>query len=128
MPKVLHVLLGGFLVWLIPFAVATPLLGVREANRPLFESIMPVVLAATTALCALGFLGRFRASPLRDGVGIGLAWAAISIAIDLPLFVGVFGMGLADYAQDIALTYLIIPIVTVATGLAFGRGGAQAAL
>jgi hypothetical protein len=39
----------GVLVWLIPFAVAFLIFPLRQSARPLFESIMPVALAAAAA-------------------------------------------------------------------------------
>jgi hypothetical protein len=51
-------------------------------------------------------------------------WAAISILIDLPILLPIFHMPLADYAVDIALTYLAFPLVTL--GVALGGGGGSA--
>ena len=55
---------------------------------------------------------------LKEGALIGVAWFAINVAIDLPLFMleGPMKMSFADYMLDIGLTYLIFPVV----GLGFG--------
>jgi hypothetical protein len=55
---------------------------------------------------------------LREGLTLGFAWAAISVGIDLPIFLYVFHMALADYAADIALTYLAFPAITGGIALA----------
>ncbi len=34
----------GFLIWLMPFLVSFVIFSLKSSNRPLFESIMPVVL------------------------------------------------------------------------------------
>jgi hypothetical protein len=48
---------------------------------------------------------------------IGAVWAVLSILFDLPLFMaGPMHMHIADYVQDIGVTYLMIPIITVALG------------
>ncbi len=39
----------GRLIWLIPFAVAVAIYPVKRASQVLFDSIMPVVLAACVA-------------------------------------------------------------------------------
>lgn len=49
---------------------------------------------------------------------LGLAWAAVSIVIDLPIFLLVFQMSLPDYTADIALTYLAFPAITTGIALA----------
>ena len=44
--------------------------------------------------------------------GPSIAWMAITIVIDLPLFLSPFiGMSASEYAADIGLTYLMIPII-----------------
>lgn len=58
---------------------------------------------------------------LREVLTLGFAWAAISIAIDLPIFLYVFHMALPDYAADIALTYLAFPAITAGIALATRR-------
>lgn len=108
----------GVLLWLIPFAVAFVLFGIREDNRALFESLITVtgVLSAVTA--SLIYFRDAKGAGLPLGIGLGLFWASISIAIDLPIFLAIFRMPLADYAADIALTYLSFPIIAGGIALA----------
>ena len=51
MKKYLRTFLFGFLTWLIPFAVSFLIFPLKTSHRPLFESIMPVVVT----ICAVGF-------------------------------------------------------------------------
>src|SRR5688572_8291353 len=105
-----RVLLTGFLVWLVPFAVACGIFPLKESARPLFESIMPVVVTACTVVCLIFLDRRGQVQSVRDGVVVGLVWLAINWALDLTMFSwGPMQMSLADYAMDIGLTYLIIP-------------------
>jgi hypothetical protein len=110
-------LLYGFALWLIPFLFSILIYPLKQAGSPLFETLMPVVLA----LCAIVFTCLyFRAFPahyLRDGVRLGLVWMGMSIALDLLLFTwGPMAMGFLDYLLDIGLTYLLFPILTVGSG------------
>ena len=121
--KYVRVGLFGFLTWLIPFGVSVLIYPIHDSQRPLFESIMPVVVT----LCAVGFailyFRRVRVDFLREGVLTGVAWLAINILLDLLMFMqGPMKMPLADYMMDIGLTYLIIPTVTVGFGYLLGRG------
>jgi hypothetical protein len=108
------------LIWLIAFAVSVVIFPLRAAQRPLFESIMPVALAVATTGLALDLMRRTATSGWRNGLTVGLLWLAINVLIDLPLFTlgGPMLMPLSDYVMDIAVTYLIIPVITVGLGLA----------
>ena len=109
----------GVLLWLVPFVVASALFGVRENNRALFESLITVTGVVTELVLALFYFRRVERADLAHGLTLGLAWAIISIVIDLPIFLAVFKMPLPDYLADIALSYLSMPAIT--TGIALAR-------
>jgi hypothetical protein len=110
-------LLFGFLVWLIPFAVAFVIFPLKESWRPLFESIMPLVLTVAVVVCAGLYFRRVRTAYVKEGLLLGILWFLISVLIDLPLMLNPpINMTLAEYAADIGLTYLIIPVITLGMG------------
>lgn len=122
MKKYSKLLLYGFLIWLIPFLVSVLIFPLHQTQRPLFESIMPIVIVACvvffTVLYFLGVTSGFQ----MEGARLGVAWLAISIFIDLLLFMeGPMKMPLADYLKDIGLTYLMIPIITIGFGYLLER-------
>jgi hypothetical protein len=109
---------------IIPFVVAILIFPVRTAERPLFESIMPVALAAVTVLFAMLHFGRVANGSLREGVLLGIIWFAISVALDRVMFSeGPMKMDLVDYAKDIGVTYLMIPIITAGFGYLIEKSG-----
>lgn len=117
MKKRLRVSLFGFLTWLVPFIVSILIFPIRESQRPLFESIMPVVVT----VCAVGFsilyFRKLEGGFLREGILIGVVWFVINIVLDLLLFLeGPMKMSFPDYMMDIGLVYLIIPVVTLGFG------------
>lgn len=116
----------GVAVWAIPFAASFVLFGIHETNRALFESLITVVGVGIAVLAALLFFRDVPRPDGRQGLILGLAWAAISVAIDLPVFLGVFRMALPDYTADIALTYLAFPAITIGMARAQGRGADSA--
>jgi hypothetical protein len=123
MNRYLKIGLFGFLIWMIPFAVSVLIFPLRAGQRPLFESIMPVVIAIWTVffsiICFSKGYGRF----LNDGILIGLVWLAMSMALDVIVFsAGQFMMPLKDYVADIAITYLMIPAITSGFGYLMERG------
>lgn len=125
MTSLRRALLYGFLIWLIVFLAAFALFPVRGSNRPLFESLMPVVLAIATVFFASRYFRTVRSGFAGEGLRLGLVWLAVNILVDLPLFLAPspMQMTLAEYAGDIALTYVLMPVIT--TGIDHIRGHAQ---
>lgn len=122
MNKYLKAGLFGFLLWLIPFAVSVLIFPLRVSQRPLFESIMPVVIAIWTVFFSIFYLSRIKSDFLKEGIFIGIAWLLISIVLDLMIFIeGPLKMPLWDYATDIAVTYLMIPTITTGFGYLMER-------
>lgn len=111
------VLLYGFLIWLIPFIIAFLIFPIHDSERPLFESIMAVVVTFSAVFFTILYFRKVDAAFFREGVFLGVSWFLISVAIDLPLFsAGPMKMAFVDYVKDIGLTYLIIPTVTAGMG------------
>lgn len=113
-------LLFGFLVWLIPFIVAFAIFPIRQSARPLFESIMPVALTLVVVAFGITYLKPVGREFVREGIVLGFLWMAVSLLIDAPLMLlgGPMKMSVDEYAADIGLTYLIMPIITIGLGLA----------
>ena len=117
MKSIRKTLVYGFLVWAIPFVVAILIFPLRATERPLFESIMPVVVTVSTVLFSNLYLKNVEAAFVKEGILLGLSWLTISLVIDLLMFMqGPMKMSFADYARDIGLTYLIIPTITIGFG------------
>ncbi len=118
-------LLFGFLIWVTAFVVASVIFPIRESWRPLFESIMPVVLAGATVFFAHRYFKGVTEKFAREGFLLGLAWMGVNLAIDLPLMLAPspMQMTVTEYAADIGLTYLLFPVITTGIGMVRGLGG-----
>lgn len=118
MNKFLKIIVYGVLVWLIPFVVSFFIYSLKTSGNPLFESIMPLILAIIVVLMANLYLKNIQTGFLREGVIIGVSWFIINIAIDLILFLPTspMQMSLNNYMMDIGITYLLIPVITVGFG------------
>jgi hypothetical protein len=109
-------ILLGLLVWAIPFVVALFAFPLKQSNYPLFESIMPVALSATVVFCSLWYF-RGSAASVVEGTLLGCVWLLISLAFDLPLMLSPpMNYSAVQYASDVGVTYLLMPIIT--TGIA----------
>ena len=117
--------LWGLVVWVIPFVVAVLAFPLKANWRSLFESIMAVTLALVVVVCAVQYFGRVRNRFVREGAMLGFLWFAVSVIIDLPLMLSPpISYTPLEYAADIGLTYLMMPVITV--GIAFAVRGARA--
>ena len=112
------IMLFGFLIWLIPFVVSFFIFPLRSSSRPLFESIMPVVLTSAVVLFTVRYLRKINREFVKEGIFIGIVWLVISLVIDLILLMpeSPMQMTLSDYGMDIGITYLIILIIPVGSG------------
>lgn len=112
------IMLFGFLIWLIPFVVSFFIFPLRSSSRPLFESIMPVVLTSAVVLYTVRYLSKINREFVKEGIFIGIVWLIISLVIDLILFMpeSPMQMTLSDYMMDIGITYLIILIIPAGLG------------
>jgi hypothetical protein len=119
----------GFLIWAIPFIVAIFIFPLREGERPLFESIMPVSVALAAVVCTLLYNKKIETGYLRKDVEFGLWSLVICIGIDLLMFMqGPMKMALIDYLKDIGVTYLMIPVITYGIGKAAEENKSREAL
>lgn len=112
----------GFLIWLIPFVVSILIFPIHETNRPLFESIVPVIVTICVVLFSILYFRKLNKDFLNEGIVLGVIWFAISLIIDLIMFLpeSPMQMTLIDYMMDIGLTYLIIPTISVGFGYLLG--------
>ncbi len=123
-----RVVLYGFLLWLIPFIVAMLIFPIHDTNRPLFESIMPVVIA----VCMVGlinfYFGRIEKATLWTGLVVGLIWYAVNVGLDLLMFMwGPMKMSFGEYMSDIGVTYIMIPVITTGTAYLLQRRAGKSA-
>jgi len=116
-------ILFGFLVWLMPFIVAFLMYPIHESNRPLFESIMPVVITLSVVVFTYLYFKKVEKNIVAEGAKLGIIFLLISIVIDLILFMpdSPMHMNLINYIADIGLTYLMIPVITVGMAYAIDR-------
>lgn len=117
MQSLKRAILYGFLVWLIPFLAAVFIFPIHTSNRPLFESVMTIVLCGTTFFFAKRYYRQIERYYVAEGVRLGIMWIITSLVIDFPFFItGPFKMTPIQYISDIGIAYLIFPIITIGLG------------
>ncbi|MSO99008.1 MAG: hypothetical protein EXR11_12455 [Rhodospirillaceae bacterium] len=110
------IILFGVIVWLVPFVIGfflyTPE-GQPRFSEDLFESVMAVSLASITSYMAYRLFSR-TSTIAASGLVVGVAWLAISIILDVPTIIFGFDMPVGQYVTEVALSYLMIPAITIA--------------
>lgn len=124
--SLVRALILGFLLWLIPFIVSFIVYPLKSSSPLLFESIMPVTLALVCMFFAYIYFKKVSSAYIKEGIVIGILWLAISILIDLLMFSwGPMAMTPIAYMEDIGLTYLMYPVMTIGIGYILEKKAAQ---
>lgn len=111
--------LFGLIVWAVPFIAAMLIFPIRQSDRILFESIMPIVLAFISVTMAYLYFNHVELFFIKEGIYLGIFWFCLCIVLDQCFFSwGPMKMAFIDYIKDIGLTYLMIPIITIGIGYA----------
>ena len=118
MNKNLKIVLFGFLIWLIPFAVSFFIYPLKSPMYSLFESIMSVLIAAAAVIFSYLYFKNIKTNFVIEGIITGIAWFIIAIVIDLLMFMPAspMHMNFNDYMMTVGVKYLIMPVVTIGSG------------
>lgn len=66
----------AFLAWLVPFAVSVCIFPLKRSHPPLFDSLMGVALAGSTATLCCAYLRRDRDALVYRAARVGVLWTA----------------------------------------------------
>lgn len=117
MKSIKSALLFALAVWIIPFVVAMFIFPIRESNRPLFESIMPVAVGIAVVIFTILYFKKVESNFVKEGVLLGIVFFCVSFIIDLSMFMwGPMKMSFGEYLSDIGVTYLLMPVITIGFG------------
>ncbi|MBU0497991.1 MAG: hypothetical protein KKC68_02550 [Candidatus Thermoplasmatota archaeon] len=118
MYKYLKISSYGIFIWLIPFILSFIIFPIRDNNRILFESLMPLILTIVVMLFTILYFTKPATTFLKDGLILAIIWISISIILDLIMFLPetTWQMSISDYFMDIGITYLIIGIIPLGIG------------
>ena len=113
-----RLLLYGFLLWFIPFIVGFIAFPAKSFFPPAFETIMALTVTLCGMVFAILYFAELSGDYFKQGILVGAVWFALSVLIDLPLFLleSPMQMPVGNYFMDIGLTYLIYPIITIGMG------------
>ena len=118
------ILVGGLLVWAVPFA-ASLLFYDRRGSLTidvfLFKSLMILVSVGFGGWLLLCTLRRMPAPRGLEGLLLGAAWMGVNWGLDAAVLLPITGMDVGSYAASIGLRYLAMPIQGALLGAALQR-------
>jgi hypothetical protein len=68
MNKNLKIVVFGFLVWLVPFEASFIIFPLKTSNRPLFESIMHIVLSIIVITLTYYYMKGMYSNYVKEGI------------------------------------------------------------
>ncbi len=99
----------GFLSWLLPFVFSFLVFPLKQANAPLFQTIMSLSVIFVAAVLATRYF-RAGAPRLAEAALLGFLWLAMNLIFDYPMFAyGPMRMSAAHYYSEIGAGYLLYP-------------------
>jgi hypothetical protein len=118
MISIKRAVLFGFLIWLIAFVISFLIFPIHENNRPLFESIMPIVISIFTSFFSYKYLKTVKENFVKESVLLATVFILVNWTIDMPLMLSPSPMQMtfSDYFQDIGITYFMMLPITIAMG------------
>lgn len=107
----------GVVMWIIVAATLTVSLPLMASNRGLYDSIAGVVISLCIVVFSALYLKHAEGNVLRESVYLSLTFMVVIAALDLSLLLsGVLKMSFSQFVSDIAISYLMTPIITIGMG------------
>jgi uncharacterized membrane protein YpjA len=106
----------GFIVWVIPFVSAIPLLGLMQSDPIFFKTLMIIVGGLIAAICTVLYFNKVEKDYLKEGIGLGIVWLIVNWLLDFAALLPLSKMPYLQYFKEIGLRYLMMPAMTVPIG------------
>ncbi|MBU1026962.1 MAG: hypothetical protein KKA31_04455 [Candidatus Margulisbacteria bacterium] len=111
----------GFIVWVVPYVSAIPLLGLMQTDPIYFKTIMIVVGGLVGAICAALYFIKIEKDFLKEAVTLGLVWLVLNWLLDFVALLPLSKMPYLQYFKEIGLRYLVMPAMTIPIGYVLSK-------
>ena len=111
----------GFIVWVVPYVSAIPLLGLMQSDQIFFKTIMIVEGGIVAAICAVLYFNKVEKEFYKEGILLGAVWLGINWLLDFIALLPLSKMAYGQYFAEIGLRYLVMPVFTVSIGYILGK-------
>lgn len=113
--------LYGFLLWLIPFIISIVIFPLKKPEPVLVQSLMTVIAVLLVVILSVHYFQKTQGN-LKEGIFLGVIFLCMSLFFDFFFFIwGPIKMPVDAYIKEIAITYLVYPIITIGFGYLLGK-------
>lgn len=119
-------ILLGFLSWLIPFAVSLLFFkpgGELMVPYATFKSMIMVVGTISGCYLFYRYFKYVESEFVKNSVIVCLSWFAINIILDAIILIPIMKTTFVEYFMSIGLSYISIPVISIAMGYLLVRKG-----
>ncbi len=117
----------GVLLWMVVAATLAASLPLMASDRGLYDSIGAVVISLGLVVFSALYLRDVTGGVLRESVYLSLVFAVVIAGLDLSLLMlGALKMSFDRFLSEIAVSYLMTPVITIGMGY-MKRGSASKA-
>lgn len=107
----------GVLLWVVVAATLLVSLPLMTSDRGLYDSIAAVVISLSLVTFSALYLRDASGPVLRESVYLSVTFAVVIAGLDVSmLMLGVLKMSLSRFVSDVAVSYLMTPIITIGMG------------
>ncbi len=111
----------GFIVWVVPYVSAIPLLGLMQSDPTYFKTLMIVIGGITGAICVALYFIRVEKDYLKDSIVTGVVWLVLNWLLDFVALLPLSKMPYLQYFREIGLRYLVMPAMTIPLGYVLSK-------
>lgn len=111
----------GFIVWVIPYVSAIPLLGLMQSDLIFFKTLMILIGGLTGAVCIVLYFMKVDKDYLQEGIWLGVVWLILNWLLDFAALLPLSKMPYLQYFKEIGLRYLVMPAMSIPVGYVLSK-------
>ena len=114
----------GLLSWLIPFVVSFLFYkpgGELVVPYATFKSTIMVVGTLSGCYLMIRYFKYVSDDFIRNGAIVGLSWLAVNLILDTVILIPIMKTTFANYFMTIGISYISIPVISIAMGYLLAR-------
>jgi FtsH-binding integral membrane protein len=113
-------LIYAFLLWLLPFIASVIIFPLKKSDPMLFQTLLYITSIFLAVVFTVYYFKKVHGN-LREGIFLGLVFAAVSLLFDFFFFIwGPIKMAPDAYLKEIGIGYLTYLIITTGFGYLLG--------
>lgn len=106
----------GFILWLVPYLAAIPLMGVHRSAPFVFKALEISIGGVTMAAMLAFYFRKIGGDFLRESILLAITWTVLNWALDIAALLPFTHQSLPQYFMEIGIEYAAFVTLVIATG------------